>query len=87
MNKEQLIVFIEEIIANLPKEHIRRGQVVFNAFYDACPELAEGIRSSEVDPFYVDAKLEAFGAWLHTKLEEEADEDADRYEQEENQDD
>lgn len=46
----------------LMKEHpgMRDGQIAFNALHDLAPEIADGIRGTQVDPFHDDAKLDAF---------------------------
>lgn len=33
----------------------RMGQAFFNALYDSWPELADLVRATDCDPFYVDA--------------------------------
>jgi len=46
----------------LKKDHPywRKGQTYFNALYDINPHLANLIRSSRIDPFFRDSKLNCF---------------------------
>ena len=39
---------------------LRAGQAAFNALYEVAPEMANAIRGSEADPFYVDKILPEF---------------------------
>ena len=39
---------------------LRIGQAVFNLAFELFPEWAEMIRSSDVDPFFLDEKVEDF---------------------------
>lgn len=44
-----------------PPKNIRLGQHAFNLLYDLRPDIAEQVRGSlNTDPFYQDAKLDAF---------------------------
>jgi hypothetical protein len=43
---------------------LRHGQTLFNALYGLRPDLADSVRGSGLDPFYQDAKVEGFLAWL-----------------------
>ncbi len=45
----------------------REGQLAFNVLHDSSPELANEIRTTELDPFYDDQKLGEFYKWLETK--------------------
>lgn len=38
----------------------RAGQALFNACYSLCPEAAEAVRGTEVDPFYDDERIGLF---------------------------
>ena len=42
----------------------RRGQAYFNVLHDVRPDLAKQIQSTALDPFYNDARLPQFCAWL-----------------------
>jgi hypothetical protein len=43
----------------------RSGQSMFNALRRVRPDLSEQIRgNTELDPFYVDARIPAFRGWL-----------------------
>ena len=48
---------------------LRVGQSLFNALYELAPAKADGIRSTELDPFYDDDRVAAFKEWL-LKIEE-----------------
>jgi len=48
---------------------LRRGQNYFNALDMLYPDLAEEVRGTDIDPFYVDAKLPAYLKWLGEHLE------------------
>jgi len=50
----------------------REGQAVFNALHSLHPELADEIRTTELDPFYQDARLPELYAWIAEELAEEA---------------
>ena len=39
---------------------LRMGQSIFNTLFARHPALANEVRGSEVDPFYIDENLEAF---------------------------
>lgn len=43
---------------------MRTGQAYFNAAYDLWPEVVNRIRGTGLDPFYDDANLPAFFAYL-----------------------
>ncbi len=45
----------------------RVGQAAFNVLHDLSPELANAVRSTELDPFYEDQKLGEFYNWLADK--------------------
>lgn len=38
----------------------RSGQTYFNLLYRINPDLANSVRSSPIDPFYLDARIPAF---------------------------
>lgn len=38
----------------------RQGQLYFNALYDVDPELANEVRGTTIDPFYLDDRIESF---------------------------
>jgi hypothetical protein len=57
-NKEKIQEILslanQMIINNLD---IRWGQAVFNSLHQLYPEIANKIRSTEYDPFYIDEKV------------------------------
>jgi len=71
MTREEIKIFRKELAANMPNTRLRRGQIVFNALYEAKPEWADEIRGSDKDPFYCDSNLGAFGDWFEGKMEAE----------------
>lgn len=46
----------------------RYGQAMFNALYETHPDIANEIRGTDVDPFYFDARLSAFWAFVGERL-------------------
>lgn len=42
----------------------RRGQTCFNMLRAIKPDLADEVRTSPYDPFYMDEKLPGFFTWL-----------------------
>lgn len=57
--------FIDAVTARVrdrPSE--RKGQAAFNTLNEVRPDLAKRVRSSRIDPFYDDARLSSFLAWL-----------------------
>lgn len=42
----------------------RAGQHAFNVLYQLRPDLAEMVRASSFDPFYVDGRLPTFYEWV-----------------------
>jgi hypothetical protein len=47
----------------------RLGQTAFNVLYEVAPDLADEIRATELDPFYLDDRLPAFYQWVRGRLE------------------
>lgn len=41
-------------------EHQREGQKAFNELYRTNPEIADKIRGTKFDPFYIDQRLPEF---------------------------
>lgn len=62
-DKAMLWVALQEQASELQLKYPawRRGQALFNALYEVHPELADRVRMTEADPFFDDAKIEAFG--------------------------
>lgn len=56
-----LLYFIREASGEPPPSY-RAGQHAFNVLADRRPDLAERIRGSEDDPFYLDERLPRFYA-------------------------
>ena len=50
----------------------RKGQTVFNCLYNLYPELANKIRATELDPFYVDERIPQTLEYVYNKLAERA---------------
>lgn len=43
----------------------RKGQIAMNLLSDVRPDLADKVRGTDLDPFYVDARLDdKFAKWL-----------------------
>jgi len=55
---ETLSTILED--ANKQDSDWREGQYVFNLLYQHYPEVADAIRGTELDMFYVDARIEDF---------------------------
>lgn len=51
----------------------RLGQSFFNVLRDDLPELAEEIWGGDLDPFYVDGKLDKFLPWIEDRLDKRAE--------------
>lgn len=62
---------VRQHLANL-KQHPewRRGQSLFNALSAVRPELAEKLRTSDMDPFYWDDRLSAALLWIDQHWED-----------------
>jgi len=64
MNKltaEQFQQLTDKVADTVDKHSfLRLGQTWFNELYNINPELANEIRATELDPFYVDVNLPAF---------------------------
>jgi hypothetical protein len=56
--KKEIIKLTEETIKLHP--YLRKGQTLFNIIYERCPEIANQIRSTENDPFYLDSRIDNF---------------------------
>lgn len=53
--------FLEKSIrASLRNPHWRLGQTFFNVLVEVRPDLSEQIRSSKLDPFYRDERVQEF---------------------------
>lgn len=67
-DKVMLWVALQEQASELQLEHPswRRGQALFNALHGVDPELANRIRMSEADPYFDDAKINAFSKAVMT---------------------
>lgn len=48
-----------QMIQNRDKQY-RKGQYAFNLMTQLCPEFAERVRGTVIDPFYIDGKLKHF---------------------------
>lgn len=57
--------FINEVgsLKGKPKE-LRAGQYIFNTLYLVRPDLADKIVATDIDPFYLDSRLNAFWTFL-----------------------
>ena len=40
--------------------YLRKGQTLFNILYEQYPDIANQIRSTENDPFYLDKRIDNF---------------------------
>ena len=54
---------VQELANEMRRDYAdwRHGQALFNALHSIEPDLANAIRGSQSDPFYRDARIEAFG--------------------------
>lgn len=57
MTFDQFIDLYEKEAKNLDNSHFRRGQLLFNILREIRPDLSEKIRSTSLDPFYLDASI------------------------------
>lgn len=46
---------------------LREGQCYFNTLYEVNPELANEIRGTNIDPFYLDSRIDAFVDFLDSQ--------------------
>lgn len=53
------------------RPHIRRGQAMFIVLHQHRPDLADKVTGTDVDPFYLDHRTEAFLMWLGAELKAE----------------
>jgi hypothetical protein len=51
----ELLKLIEEVQLEYPEW--RKGQTFFNVLYNLYPEMADEIRGSEIDPFYINDNI------------------------------
>lgn len=66
----------EEFVARVADEQVRHpewrvGQTAFNVLWKLRPELAEQVRVTEANPYYLDDRLPAFYEWLEQHWEDE----------------
>ena len=77
MNIDEVVKTIAEIEALAGFEYrsaqgvLRYGQCLFNATFDIVPDIANKIRGSSTDPFYVDHIIPKFFTQLEEFLLEE----------------
>ena len=66
LNTVDLIAFNDwltdtlEVISKTNLEPLRAGQYLFNEMYRVYPQVADTIRATTLDMFYVDSKIEDF---------------------------
>lgn len=58
MTKQEFLVKVREYMHFNPEQ--RFGQACFNVLYIEEPEVADMIRTTEFDPFYLDSRVDAF---------------------------
>lgn len=56
----ELDVKSAKIRDNPKNNYLRTGQILFNVLYDIAPEVANEIRGTEFDPYYLDSRIRAF---------------------------
>ena len=54
---------LKETLKEFPS--LRKGQIMFNVLYEVKPELADKIRSSNIDPFYNDNNIPEFMKYIN----------------------
>jgi hypothetical protein len=62
MTFDEFLATVKQTEADKP--HWRRGQTVFNVLYQLRPDLAERIRTTDLDPFYLDNRVPWTLAWI-----------------------
>lgn len=56
--------YVDQVyFANRP-EYIRQGQHAFNSLHGIWPSIADSIRGSDIDPFYLDCRVPNLLMWL-----------------------
>lgn len=58
MSLHEYLVRVQHLKNN--EESWRLGQTYFNVLYECRPDLANAIRGTSIDPFYVDELMPAF---------------------------
>jgi hypothetical protein len=48
---------------------LRQGQIYFHALLEVDPEMAETLRGTELDPFYVDDNIAIFVSYIESHME------------------
>lgn len=61
----ELMKLIEEVQLEYPDW--RKGQTFFNVLYNLYPEMADEIRGSEIDPFYIDDNINKCLSYISKK--------------------
>jgi|DEB19_MinimDraft_3_1074340.scaffolds.fasta_scaffold01263_9 hypothetical protein len=65
MTFEEFIDFYDKEATNPENYNLRRGQLLFTILREVRPDLSEKIRSTSLDPFYLDSSLPV--CWLYLK--------------------
>lgn len=69
LNENDVELFIKAVEENNMFSAWRKGQCLFNALNRTFPKMANEIRGTDADPFYVDEKI---GLFLDTIMDEDA---------------
>lgn len=56
--------YLESVMRYRAGTNLRRGQAAFNMLHDHRPDLAEMVQSTDLDPYYLDARLPAFYSFV-----------------------
>jgi hypothetical protein len=73
MNEAEIFVKQLEATASQYQKQFpawRKGQAFFNALMELSPLLAEEVRGTDLDPFHIDDKVEAFLMWVEENYKE-----------------
>lgn len=62
MTRQDFDIRLDEMMQRHPA--FRRGQVAFELAYEINSDLADSVRGTELDPFYIDARLDDFAEWF-----------------------
>jgi hypothetical protein len=68
MNFNNIQEYIDYVVST-KEEYIRLGQHYFNILHECKPDLADEIRGSSIDPFYLDENIESFLLYIGKKFD------------------
>ncbi len=68
MNFNNIQEYIDYVVST-KEEYIRLGQHYFNTLHECKPDIADEIRGSPIDPFYLDENIESFLLYVCKKFD------------------